>query len=89
MKIILLQDVKGVGKRFEEKNVSDGYATNFLIPKKLAVPISPATLDMVRKMKEGSEKKKVEEEKVQNEKLAKRQEEHEALEKFRQEQEKS
>ena len=86
MKIILLQDLKGVGKRFEEKNVSDGYAANFLIPKKLAVPISSATLDMVRKMKEGSEKKKVEEEKEQNEKLAKRQEEHEALERFRKEQ---
>lgn len=86
MKIILLQDVGGVGKRFEEKNVSDGYAANLLIPKKLAVPISPASLDMVRKMKEGSEKKKTEEEKVQNEKLAKRQEKHEALERFRKEQ---
>ena len=86
MKVILLQDVKGVGKRFEEKNVSDGYAANFLIPKKLAVPINPASLDMVRKMKDGSEKKKAGEEKEQNEKLAKRQEEHEALEKFRQEQ---
>ena len=38
MKVILLRDIKGVGKRYEEKNVSDGYAINMLIPKKLAVP---------------------------------------------------
>ena len=88
MRVIFLQDVPRVAKRHDLKEVNDGYAMNFLIPKKLAVPISLATLDMVRKMKEGSEKKKTEEEKAQNEKLAKRQEEHEALEKFRQEQQK-
>ena len=37
MKVILLKDIKGVGRRFEEKNVSDGYAINKLIPQKLAV----------------------------------------------------
>jgi large subunit ribosomal protein L9 len=42
MKVILLKDIKGVGKRFEEKNVSDGFAMNQLIPKKLAVPASNA-----------------------------------------------
>ncbi len=42
MKVILLRDIKGVGKRFEEKNVSDGYALNQLIPKKMAVPVSSA-----------------------------------------------
>ena len=36
MKVIMLADVKGVGKRMEVKNVSDGYARNFLLPKKLA-----------------------------------------------------
>lgn len=40
MKVILLKDVKGIGRRFEEKNVSDGYATNFLMPQKLAVAAS-------------------------------------------------
>ena len=36
MKVVLLKDVAGVGRRYEIKNVSDGYALNFLIPKKLA-----------------------------------------------------
>lgn len=38
MKIVLLKDVKKIGRRFEEKEVNDGYARNFLIPQKLAVP---------------------------------------------------
>ncbi len=37
MKVILLQDVKGHGKKGELCNVSDGYARNFLLPKKLAI----------------------------------------------------
>lgn len=36
MKVILLQDVKGTGKKGELVNVSDGYARNFLLPKKVA-----------------------------------------------------
>ena len=37
MKVIFQQDVKGVGKKGELKNVSDGYARNFLLPKGLAI----------------------------------------------------
>ena len=37
MKVVLLADVKGQGKKGELVNVSDGYARNFLFPKKLAV----------------------------------------------------
>ena len=37
MKVLLLQDVKGQGKKGEIVNASDGYARNFLLPKKLAV----------------------------------------------------
>jgi len=38
MKVMFLQDVRGVGKKFDIKEVSDGYARNFLILKKLAIP---------------------------------------------------
>lgn len=41
MKVILKENIKGVGKKYEVKNVSDGYANNFLIPKKLAEYASP------------------------------------------------
>lgn len=41
MKVILKENIKGVGRKFEVKNVTDGYANNFLIPKKLAEYASP------------------------------------------------
>ena len=49
MKVILLQDVKGTGKKNQLVNVSDGYARNFLFIKKLAVE---ATTDNLQKLKE-------------------------------------
>lgn len=51
MKVILLQDVKGIGKRFEEKEVSEGYAINFLIPKKLATPAIGTKANEIRNQK--------------------------------------
>lgn len=47
MKVILQQDVKGQGKRGQAVEVADGYARNFLFPKKLAVP---ATADAMNAM---------------------------------------
>ena len=61
MKVILLQDVKGTGKKNEVKEVSDGYARNFLLPKKLAVPADNTN------MKELNEKNKSIENKAQKE----------------------
>ncbi len=50
MKVILLADVKGVGKKDEILNVSDGYARNFLFPKKWAVEATAgATKEVERK----------------------------------------
>ena len=45
MKVIFLQDVKGTGKKGEIKNVSDGYARNFLIGKGLAVEATNENLN--------------------------------------------
>ncbi len=47
MKIILLQDIKNLGRRYEIKNVADGYARNFLIPQKL---VELATSENVKKL---------------------------------------
>jgi len=44
MKVILLDDVAKVGRRGEVRDVSDGYARNFLIPKKLALTATPGNL---------------------------------------------
>ena len=48
MKLILLQDVKGQGKKGEIIEASDGYARNFLMPRKLA---APATADVLNAKK--------------------------------------
>lgn len=45
MKVILQTDVKGMGKRGEIVNASDGYARNFLFPKKLAIPADKQNLN--------------------------------------------
>ena len=47
MKIILLKDVKKVGKRYEIKDVADGHALNMLIPNKLAIPATPGNVNMI------------------------------------------
>ena len=48
MKVILLQDVKGKGKKGQMLEVSDGYARNFMLPRKLAIE---ATADAINTMK--------------------------------------
>jgi large subunit ribosomal protein L9 len=51
MKVVLIQDVKGTGKAGETKDVADGYARNFLIPKKLAQPASRGAEQRVEREK--------------------------------------
>jgi large subunit ribosomal protein L9 len=52
MEIILLQDVDNLGKKGELANVSDGYARNFLFPRKLAEMATPARVAVVRQIME-------------------------------------
>lgn len=47
MRILLLQDIKSVGQKGQIKNVSDGHARNFLIPKGLAKPATPGEVEAV------------------------------------------
>ena len=49
MKVILLQDVKNIGKRDDIVNISDGYARNFLFPKKLAMEAKPGAMKEVER----------------------------------------
>lgn len=64
MKVILLQDVKGSGKKDQMIEVSDGYARNFLIPKKLAIPADAKAINEM-KNKEASKLHKIETEKAE------------------------
>lgn len=52
MKIILLQDVQKLGHKYDIKDVSDGYARNFLIPNKLAESATENALSRLQKTKE-------------------------------------
>ena len=69
MKVVLLQDVKGQGKKDELINVSDGYARNFLFPKKLAVAADAKVMSEA-KSKEESKQFKLKEEKAAAKELA-------------------
>ncbi len=61
MKVVLLSDVKGTGKKGELCNVSDGYARNFLFPKKLAVEADNAALNELKNREESKAHHKQEE----------------------------
>lgn len=71
MKVILIKDVQGTGKRGEVKNVADGYARNFLLLRGLAKPATKEALED-RQAIELREKKKAEEELKLNQELASR-----------------
>ena len=67
MKVILMQDVRGQGKKGEMINVSDGYARNFLFPRKLA---QEATADNVNTMRMNDKAKKEKEQRAREEAAA-------------------
>lgn len=55
MKVILLQNIKGVGRMGDIKNVSDGYGKNFLIPKKLAKIANDNTIEEAKALRKKAE----------------------------------
>lgn len=55
MKIILLKDVAKVGKRHEIKNIADGHAQNFIIPRGLGIPATDANVKKIEGMKNASD----------------------------------
>lgn len=57
MKVILLQDVKSLGKKGEIVNVSDGYARNFVLPKKLGLEANAKNMNDLKLQKANEEKK--------------------------------
>lgn len=61
MRVILLQDIKNVGKKYEIKEVKNGYARNFLFPNGLAKAATRETLEWLKVQKELNEKKAEEE----------------------------
>ena len=67
MKIILLKDVPGVGRRYEVKEISPGYARNFILPNKLGEPATDTALKRVKTLSAQAET----EHKIQDELLRK------------------
>ena len=64
MKVILLQDVKSLGKKGEIVNVNDGYARNFILPKKMGVEATGKNLNDLKLQK--NNEKKVAQENLEN-----------------------
>lgn len=58
MKVILKQDVKGLGKKEQMVEASDGYARNFLLPKGLAVEATSSNVNIMKTKKEAEAQKK-------------------------------
>lgn len=60
MKVVLLKDIKGSGKRDDIINVSDGYARNFLFPQKLAAEATPGMLKEIQKKRAAQDAREAE-----------------------------
>jgi large subunit ribosomal protein L9 len=58
MKVILLEDIKGTGKKGDIINSADGHCRNYLFPRKLATPATPQALSELKRQKDSLEHKK-------------------------------
>ena len=67
MKVILTQDIKGVGKKDEIINSNDGYARNFLFPKKMAVEANKQNMSLLQGRKDSANFKKEQDKEKANE----------------------
>ena len=63
MKVILLENIKGVGKKDEVINAADGYARNYLLPKKLAIPADTGNMNNLKAKQDSNQFRKNEEKK--------------------------
>ncbi len=57
MKVILLKDIKGIGKKYETKEAKEGYARNYLIPRGLAKAAGPSALKWAEEKRKEAEEK--------------------------------
>ncbi|HNS04971.1 MAG: 50S ribosomal protein L9 [Candidatus Saccharicenans sp.] len=71
MKVILLESVEKVGKKGDVLNVAPGFARNYLIPRKLAMEVTPSNIKMVE-MRQKALKKKEEKERLSYQELIKK-----------------
>lgn len=60
MKVILLKDIKGTGKKGDIINASDGHARNFLFPRNLAKPATDGNVNMLSHQKKSADKREAE-----------------------------
>jgi len=61
MKIMLQQDVRGQGKKGDVLNVSDGYARNYLFPRKLAIEVTDDVMSAIKKRDEAAQRRREQE----------------------------
>ncbi len=71
MKVILLQDVKGKGKKGQMLEVSDGYARNFMLPRKMAIEATPDAINTMR-MNDKANQERIAREKAEAQQTAQR-----------------
>ncbi len=69
MKVILLKDIRAVGQHLDIKEVADGYASNFLLPKGLAEMATPEKMQALSAQKEAQEAERRREEETLNNKI--------------------